>query len=289
MRAFNIKYFIREGIKNILRNKAVSFNSIIIISLSLLIFSIFLLISSNIRGVISKWEKSADLTIYLKDNIAETRIAEIKDEIMAEKYVMNVRFIPKEEALKKFSEDEDIKHLIEILEENPLPNIIEIYIQGGRSTSDNISKLKEKLTHYQEIDDIQSRAEIAKILYTSKTLGLVLSLIFLFLAMMISSNTIKLTVFSKETEIQIMKLVGATPLFIKLPFVTEGVIKGVISSIISIVLLYIIFLFLNISFDFSYIVTINFISIKQILLIILTGGLLGCFGALFALRKFLKF
>ena len=117
MKSFNIRYFIKEGIKNIFRNKAVSINSILTISLALLVFSIFLMVSSNIRSVISNWEETADLTLYLKDNIAETRIAEIKDEIHKESYVREVKFVPKEEALKKFSEDEDIKHLIEILEE----------------------------------------------------------------------------------------------------------------------------------------------------------------------------
>ncbi|MDD3625879.1 MAG: permease-like cell division protein FtsX [bacterium] len=289
MRSFNIRYFIKEGIKNIFRNKAVSFNSILTISLALLVFSIFLLISSNIRLVIENWENSADITIYLKDNIPENKIAEMKDKLSEEEFIKTVKFISKEEALKNFSEDEDIKQLIEILEENPLPNILEVYFIKDRKTSENITLLREKLRGFQEIEDVQSRSEIAKILYTSKMLGLILSVVFLFLAMLISSNTIKLTVLSKQTEIEIMKLVGATSLFIKLPFITEGIIKGVMSALVSIFFLYLFYFILNISFDFSYLITVNFISFRQIVLIIFTGGLIGCIGALLTLRKFLKF
>ncbi|HDS09680.1 MAG TPA: ABC transporter permease [Firmicutes bacterium] len=289
MKSFNIRYFIKEGIKNIFRNKAVSFNSILTISLALLIFSIFLLISTNIRYVIEGWESSADITIYLVENISESKIAELKDLLTEEKFIKSVKFISKEEALKNFSEDDDIKQLIEILGENPLPNILEVYFIKDRKTSENIALLREKTSKYPEIEDIQSRGEIARILYTSKTLGLILSVIFLFLAMLISSNTIKLTVLSKETEIEIMKLVGATPLFIKLPFVTEGIIKGITGAFLSLILLYLLYFALNISFDFSYFITVNFISFQQVLLIILTGGLIGCFGALVTLRKFLKF
>lgn len=289
MTSINIRYFIKEGIKNILRNTAVSFNSIIIISLAFLVFAIFLLISSNINQVIAKWEESADITLYLKDGISDARIAELKDVLTSDKNVRDVKFISKKAALENFKDDPDIKELIDILEENPLPNILEVHFKSPKNTSEKILDLKEKLKAYPEIEDTQSRAEIAEILYTSKTLGFVLSFIFLFLATMITSNTIKLTVFSKSTEIEIMKLVGATPLFIKLPFITEGIIKGILGSFLSIIFLYVLFFFLNISFNFSYLVSVSFISFKQMLLIIFSGGLLGCLGAILALRKFLRF
>lgn len=231
-------YLFKEGIVGLWRNRTMAFASMGTIILCLVILGGSYILGSNVDYIIEQVQAKFGVTAYLKEDLEPAQIEALQKKIQASSQVKAVTYISKEEALKTFSEDnEDVNLFAMFKEDNPMPASLEITTYDMTQQSVLVTELKE----YPEIDEtvyfknetqmfIQLRHIINCICY-----GILIALVVV--GIMLMSNTIKLTVYVRRKEINIMKYVGATDTFIQLPFFIEGILIGLIGAGISILLI----------------------------------------------------
>lgn len=237
MKLSTLRYLFKEGIIGLWRNRTMAIASIGTIVLCLLILGMSYSIGTNIDYLIEQIETKFGVTAYLEDNLTDEQILEIENKIKGMPNVASVIYISKEKALEKFSEENEDQSLFAMFkEDNPLPASLEI----TTFEVDEQPILVQKLEGMQGINEtIFFRNETASFIHIRNTvsyicLGILVCLIVVGLLLM--SNTIKLTVYVRRREINIMKYVGATNSFIQIPFLIEGILIGFLGALLSILL-----------------------------------------------------
>lgn len=292
-----IKYLVKESLLNFKRAGLMSYASIGIITITLFILNLFLLFTTNLKGVSDLLVKRTSILVYLKNGLSQQEIIEFEKTISQMEQVSQVVYVSKEQALQRFRENlGDKQDILNNLPSNPLPNYLEVKIEGGKFVWENLKKIGmeiEKSDLVAEIDYGQRIVNIlAKITYGMRILILGMGIILCLATLIIISNTIELGLFAKEEEIEIMKLVGATNWFIRFPALIEGGLQGLISGIFAIVLLWLMYKFIIFKLWASdvlfQLIPIKFIPIQFILGILLVSTFLGCLGSFLSLHYFLK-
>ena len=234
-----IEYFVTEAIGSLKHNRLMALAAVTTMAISLLILGMFFVMVMNVNHIASSVESQVQISAYLKDDNSEEQISIIGKRVAGMEGVASVKYIDKEMALKIFRERlGENKSILEALgDTNPLPNYFEIHAKNAM----DVKKIAEKLELTGEFENVKYGQEIIEQLFRlTKFIRVVGILVIVFLslaALFIISNTIRITVFARRREIQIMKYVGATDSFIRWPFVLEGVILGLGGSLIAILLL----------------------------------------------------
>lgn len=228
----SLKYLIKEGFRSIFSHGLLSLASIAVLVSCLLITGIAILISINVQSLISSIGDDNMITIYLDDSVSNTDAILLGNEISAVDNVAECTFYSRTEALEKYKDT--LGNLFTAIEnENPLQNAYHIRL-------DDLSKYKETISAIEQIegvDMVSDRSEIARLLtklnrfvsLVSFWLIVALGIVTLF----IISNAIRMTVYSRRSEISIMKSVGATNAFVRLPFLIEAMVIGLTSGAIA--------------------------------------------------------
>lgn len=286
---------LRDSLKSFIRNFSLSLASIMCVIITLLLVSIAIVFSANINESISNIEGELSIIVYLDKEITEKRIEELKKEFSNLDEVREVTFKSKEEWKTEMSEtDETFDTVLTYLDENPLSDSFSITVYESKQINEIANYISETndvdTVKYGEgmVDSLISTFEIVKNITIIIVVALIIVTVFLI------GNTIKLTIFSRRNEIEIMRLVGASNIAIKIPFVFEGLIVGIVGSIIPIsisVYGYIMFynyfegvLFTNM---IKLIPPFNFVIYLGVLLLII-GAVVGVLGSYRAVRKYLK-
>lgn len=290
MRGFG--YLVKEGFKNIWNNRIMSIASVCVLISCLILTGAAALLSLNVEKVVDSVGQSNETTIYIKDGVSELEAVYIGKDIEKIDNVTSVRFYSKDEAFEAYREelgDELFERISE--ESNPLPDS---YIVA----MDDLSLYEDTVRQIQAIngvDTISNRSEIAKKLTDISNLvniicfWVVIALVVI--SLFIIANTIRATMYSRRYEISIMKSVGATNNFVRLPFLVEGVIIGLISSIIGtlcIALLY------NAGMNaIEQFIPFDAIPLSDVIIYVafaflIAGVLIGFFGSFISIRKYLK-
>ena len=294
-----LHYFIREAIVNMTRSKAPNAIAIGMIAVSLSIFGIFLLLYSNLNAVARRWTDSVQIIAYVENSVSEDQHLEIDARIREIEGIANLKFISSGDALEQFKTRlAGHEELLEgIAETNPLPASFEIRLKPKYQNFASVQTIVDALQHIPHLNDFQYGQKwlenLTIIINLLKFIGVFLG-VFLFLTIIfIISNTIKLTLYSREEELNIMKFIGATETYIKGPFLAEGIIRGFLGAAGSIILMYIIYrLFLTVlhysSSSLFIFLSVSFLSWSVMLGILVLGSVLGWCGSLFTLHKFLR-
>jgi cell division transport system permease protein len=264
------------------------------IIVSLLIFGSFLLLFVNINTWLQGWGKTLTMSVYLSDDINELQRSHIS------KYINNLpnakirRYISKEAALK------DLRNalgsqgdLLNELSRNPLPASFEISFEQSNAEDPDPRALKESLETLDGVTDAQySEAWLSKfqgIMDMVRFVGFIIGGLLCMGVLFITTNTIKLTIYSRREEIEILKLVGATDWFVKMPYLFEGAIQGIFGGLVSVVVLIIGYLLLSSKklyvLNFA-VLEFVFIPNTYIIFILLISLFLGLIGSLIALGRF---
>lgn len=237
MKLSTLKYLFKEGIVGLWRNRTMALASIGTIILCLIILGISYGIGTNIDYLIEQIETKFGITAYLQDDLTKEQTEILKNKIEAIPNVSEVIYVSKEEALKTFSEENDNQSLFTMFQQdNPLPASFEI----TTTEIDDQPELIQELNAMEGIEEtIYFKNETTSFIHIRNTinyvcLGIMACLIVVGLLLM--SNTIKLTVYVRRREINIMKYVGATDAFIQVPFLIEGTLIGFLGALISIVM-----------------------------------------------------
>lgn len=233
-------YLVKQGFKNLWNNRLMSLASIGVLVSCMLLIGAAALLAVNVSSVVDELEDQSEAIVYLDDNTTEDDQARIRKAIIATGKIATVEFVPKGEALSQMMSamgDEGL--LFEAYkEDNNLPD-------SYRITFDDVSDLESTVAAIENIDGVLSvsaMTEVANVITGLKKMayvgGVIIIGLLIAVSLMIVGNTIKITVFSRRREVNIMKYVGATNGFIRLPFIVEGMSLGVISGAISYGLIY---------------------------------------------------
>lgn len=239
----NLKYFLKEGFSNLARNRIMTVASITSVMAAMLILGLFLVIILNVNSLTNQVESQLELKAFLKDNISEQQVTQIGNDIKKIPGVTSVVFESKEEALQKFKQQlGDKSYLAEGLEkDNPLPQSYIVKVKDAGLMKDISNEIKQingvdKVSYGQDVVD-----KLLGIIKIIRIVGLSIIFILFIISIVIISNTIKLGVFARRREINIMKYIGATDWFIRWPFLIEGVVLGLVGALLSVVLLVLIY------------------------------------------------
>lgn len=296
MRAFRIFFrSIRDALKSVVRNFSLSFASIMCTTITLILVAVAVVAAANVNNATRLIEDELTIVTYLKKDVTEEQIDNIKSEISSYKNVEEVTFKSKDEWKLEMSEyDDSFKTVLNYLDENPLMDSFVLKVNDVKKLSETSEYIKAingvDTVKYGEgmVEQVISVFDIVQKIVVVVVIALIVVTSFLI------SNTIKLTIFSRRNEIEIMRLVGASNITIKLPFLFEGFIIGLIGSIIPVCITiygYVILysrmhgkLFSNMIMLIKPYPFVFWVS----LIVVAIGALVGMYGSIKAVRKYLK-
>ena len=305
MRYNVLTYLLGEGIRNVFKNKKSTSASIIIMSLTMLIFGVFFVITQNINSIMKQIESEQGIEVFLYD-ISEDQTKALEDYIRNIDGINTVEYKSKEDALNQLkSQFKDREDLLSGYDEN---NIFPAsYVVTLTDLTKN-NEVKQKIDEYDK-DKPDTEKVIKKITSSDETITTLINLangiriitgvilvILIIISIFIISNTIKLTVHARRKEISIMKYVGATNSFIRWPFIVEGIIIGIISGAISIIILGINYNLIANKILESQVVSamsINLLTFADmfgliVLVYTILGVGIGILGSCISMRRYLK-
>ena len=205
--------------------------SVCTIAVAFLIVGIFLLLTQNLGATLGQWRDQYQVTVFLDDGITPDQLALLKKRIANEQAVRAVIFISKAEALQAFKRElKGRESLLEGLGENPIPASFQLRIRDEYQTPQALRQLAAFLTRLEGVEEVQYGQEwidrMAAALRVIQLVGLSVGIALGLASLLIVSNTVRLAIYARADEIEIMRLVGATKMTIRLPFLLEGLIQG---------------------------------------------------------------
>jgi cell division transport system permease protein len=288
--------FFKRAIDDIFQNKFLNIVTIITISLAILIASAFILFFVNTSEIINSWKKGLHIMAYLKPGIHNADLTNLKRTIQSLGGVHTLRFISKQEALDRLKVQ--MKHqssLFEDLSENPLPDSFEIRMTASTGTWQKIESLAAQIESLPLIEEVEYGrrwiGRFVRIISLFRLAGYAMGALFFMATVFIVANTIRLVIYSRREEVEIMRLVGATDRFIKIPFYIEGLIQGGLGAFIGLVMLFISFFFLSTNIEQAFtpdLMRLQFLTPTTLGGILLGSMLVGWLGCYISLKQFLK-
>lgn len=300
MRVSSAAYLFKQGLRNIWNNRIMSLASFCILTVSLLMVGFTVIFSANINSFISDIEGKNEVIIYLTDDADDEYIEELGDKLRTTDNVASVSFYSKEDAFtdikKNMSDAEDIFSYLG--DESPLPDAYRIKIR-------DISKMSSTLmaiNSFEHIEKVKAPYDFVNVLTGLKTIISLVSLIILAALIVVSfviiSNTTRASVDIRKREISIMKFVGATNFFIKVPFFVEGLVMGTLAGAAAAALTWmgydsLVDLLSTETTLFTAMGTNGFIPIEKFIVYIVVGyiaagALISAVGTVMSTRKYVK-
>ena len=288
--------YLKRAVRDIRQNRFLNAVTIITIALSILIVSAFALFFINTSKLMDTWREGVRILVYLEPAVPAAEIPGLQSKIQAMYGVQEVRFIPKDTALKELREQmRRQKSLLDNLKENPLPDAFEVRMLDTSRGWEKIETLAVNIEKLHRVAEVEyGRKWLGRFtnIFNLFTLaGYGLGTLFFVAAVFFVANTIRLVLYSRRDEIEIMRLVGAEDRFIKTPYYIEGLIQGALGGAIGLLILFIIFLIIssNVSQDLTAgPVQLQFLPLHIILTVLASSMVVGWLGCFVSLKQFLK-
>ncbi len=289
--------YLKRASSDILSNAFLNLITILTIAFSVLILGSFILFFENAESLIDSWNQDGRIMVYLDENFdPEKDMIDLKNSLIKLKQTRHVDFLPKTRALEKLKKDMNSHTaLFEGLKENPLPDafLITLKSDDGKPGIEEFALMVSSMPFVEEVEYGEAWLDRFKeILKVFRTTGYLMIFMFFAITFFITSNTVRLSLYSRLEEVEIMRLVGATDSFIAVPFYIQGLIQGICGSVAGLGLLFILYISASpcIVGENSFMMfNIRFISLKYLLLIFCCSSCLGWFGCYVSLRRFLKY
>lgn len=300
------KRIIKSGLVNFKRNGIVSWAAVLVTTITLLVISTVVLLQAVLHSSLEQIKDKVDVTIYFNTGAAEEQIMALKDSISKLPEVSLVTYTSADEALRLFRErhsgDYPTIQALDEIGENPLGAYLNVkakevsqyesianFLKSDNALVLGSASIIDKINYYQNKLVIE---RLNSIIAGAQKLGFLITLLFIAISVIITFNTIRLTIFISKEEIGVMRLVGASKMRVRGPFLVEGAIYGVIATFVTLILLWpaaawfgrnmTSFLGMNL---YDYFLS-NFFQI--FLIILVSGVLLGVFSSYLAIRKYLN-
>ncbi len=292
-----LRYFFKEVLLNLRANTSTAVISTVTIAFTMVLFGLFLLLYLNLSGLVGSLRQEIKVILYLRDGISEKEIVSLHDTLREQTGVSNVTYISKEKALEDFRRSlEGQEILLRGLGDNPLPASFELTLEKTFQSSEAIQRVAQQLKGLKGVDDIQYGREwvenVNAVLETVRVGSTLIGLILGLAAVVIISNTIRLTVLSRQEDIEVLQLIGATRAYIQMPFLLEGGFLGLVGGAVSILLLRAVYelarsRLTETSGLLGSAMTLTFLPAPWLVLFLAVGAGLGCAGSLLSIRRLL--
>ncbi len=294
----NFKYFVSEGCKSYTKNTLMSLSSTVIVVASLVVFGLYLLFSMNINYVAEQIKDECEIRVWIKETVEpeSTKMQDIENEIKSIYNVENAVFHSNEDAFKEYKEElgEKAVFLEGLDDDNPLRDSYKISLVDLALAEKTADKIR-KIDGVADVNDNQTSVnKLIDVTNVIKSISFWFMIFLSALAIFIISNTIKITLFARRRDINIMKYLGATNSFISWPYVVEGVVIGLVGAGISLVIAILGYsYFLNMDFTLFEAINLKFYTVGNVFLPLLAwfagmGILLGAVGSAISIRRHLK-
>jgi cell division transport system permease protein len=275
----------REALTASRRAPLLSALGIVTIAFSLFAFGLFGLVAINIRKALDQVEERVEVRAFLGDSVeAESIQAAIKD-IGEFPEVQRIDYVTKEKALERARTE--MGEFADVFEAGVLPASIEVYLRPGMRSPTIVKSVADRIKTYSFIDDVRYGEEWVEKLYRLRNIatvaGIALGVAFAAVAIIIIGATIRMTVLARAKEISIMRLVGATDMFIRLPFLIDGLVKGVLGGLLALIFVWVANRVVN-----EYFLQTIFFDRELIFFGIVGGAVMGVLGSLFSVGRHLR-
>ena len=288
--------FFKRAIEDFRNNQLLNAITLLTISLSILIVSAFILFFVNTNEIMNFWKKGLRVMAYLQPDLPVSKQAALTRQIQSMSDVQSVRFISKDEAFKLLkAQMKRQASLLDNLIENPLPDALEIRISPATQTWEKVEFLATQVELLEAVTEVEYGQKwlgrFTQIFNLFKITGYAMSSIFFMAGVFIVANTIRLVIYSRRDEIEIMRMVGAAERFIKIPFYFQGLLQGALGSAFGLGILFAAYLLMASNLEegiFSGLFNIRFLPPSIMFSIILLSMLIGWFGSYLSLKQYLK-
>ncbi len=290
-----ISFFLKEAFGSLRRNYFMTIAALVTVFLSIVVLGGVLVFVYTTDALLKEVEQKVEITVYLKNNPdpTESEVGAMQTEIMSWPEVKSSVFVSKQDALERLRQDfKDNPEILDGLTGNPLPASFEISLVDPQA----VDKVAARFNGESIVDEVRYGKEIADKLFSFTSQARNFLLIFIALlgivAVLLISNTIRLSIFARKREVEIMKLVGATNWFIRWPFVIEGITVGFFGALAAVVVVLVLNSFLigkvrdSLTFMTVPLDAVPYVLVAVILLAV--GVVIGAAGSGIGLRRFLK-
>lgn len=288
-----IGYFLEEAAVSLWRSRLINALSVGTIAVSLFVLGAFLTVASNLNEVVARWSRKVQVTFYLDDGLERHIRDSLVERLRAHAAVESVTVISRDEALQRFRTlFHDLRTLPEDLGGNPFPASVEATLRAGHHTPGQVQALVREFQAAPGVEEVQYDLLWIQRLSTAirlvRGMGALLGGILVLAGVFTISNVIRLTVYARQDELDIMRLVGATRAYVKGPFVLEGMLQGGLGGLLSVLLLWVAFhVFAADALAASDLLgrTVVFLPADLCLLIVVGGMVVGVAGSLVSLGR----
>ncbi|MGZ3333656.1 MAG: cell division protein FtsX [Gemmatimonadaceae bacterium] len=275
----------REALTASRRAPLLSALGIVTIAFSLFAFGLFGLVAINIRQALDQVEERVEVRAFLADSTDIESVAAAMKDISGFPEVLRVEYVSEEKALERARKE--MGEFADVFESGVLPASIEVHLRPGMRDPASVKAVADRMKTYQFIDDVRYGEEWVEKLYRLRTIatvaGIALGVAFAAVAIIIIGATIRMTVLARAKEISIMRLVGATDMFIRLPFLIDGLVKGVLGGLLALVFVWVANRVVN-----EYFIQTIFFDRQLIFLGVVGGAVMGVLGSLFSVGRHLR-
>ncbi len=275
----------REALTASRRAPLLSVLSVVTIAFSLFAFGLFGLAAINIRKALEQVEERVEVRGFVGPGTEIESVAAAMKDVGEFPEVARVDYVSEERALERARKE--MGEFADVFESGVLPASIEVHLRPGFGSPANVKSVADRMRTYRFIDDVRYGEEWVEKLYRLRNIatvaGIALGLAFAAVAVIIIGATIRMAVLSRAEEISIMRLVGATDMFIRLPFLLDGLVKGTIGGILAVLFTWVAHRTVN-----EYFLRTVFFDRELIFLGIIGGAVIGVLGSLVSVGRHLR-
>lgn len=289
-----LRYSFDEATRSLWRGRQSGLLSTATIALALFVLGAFLLVTANLERLGAEWGSSAEMSVYLKDDATPQDRATIEHLLAPGDLVDSREYVSKADALVRFRQTfADLSAAVEGLGDNPLPASYEVRLRSGAADSAALDALGARLRQTSGVADVRyDRQWLARAMAAIgivRGVGVALGAILTIAAALTVANVVRLALYARRDELEIMHLVGAPTVYVRGPFVMEGVLQGGIGASAAVVVLGLAFLAVRGRYLAPLAAAVNVSSVQFLpagtcVLLVLGGMAVGCLGGLVAAR-----
>lgn len=237
-----VTYLVREAFTNIRINRTTTLIAMATTAFTLACFGVFLLLYLNLRGVVSSLQEDIQVIVYLNDGLSPQNVSDLQQRLNTEQGIASLTYVSKEQALADFrAQFPSELHLLQGLGENPLPASFVVTLGPQFRSSESVKRWAERVKGVPGVAQVQYSREwienLATVIGYIELAAIAVGAILSAASVTIIASVIRLTVYARRDEIEIMQLIGATGAFIKIPYLLEGAVLGALGGALSLALL----------------------------------------------------
>ena len=291
---FNLGFFLREAFKNIRLNLLMSITAITTTFICILVLGIGLLVSSHVEGIIGSVREDVSVEAFIPPDASQERVEEIRNAVESYPEVSSVNYVSEDEALVKFKDTfKDQPEIYENLDPGVLPASFQLQLEDPALAEEVAKKLESEGFSEDNLSYPQQTINRLNTVTSYMIWGLYgATALFLVSSILLISNAIRLSIFARRNEIEVMKLVGASDRFVRTPFVFEGMAQGLIGAgLAALTVIWLNFLFVDWSREALPFVPISGDAVNTFLMLVLlvgVGVLIGVIGSFLSVTRFLR-